>query len=88
MIMVYEGEDILLNLQEILTILNSDFLKKVPLLVLLNQKAASSSINQISKLRFELLKQKIKFRVQYINFENYSESNEINYGIEWLENQI
>lgn len=86
--MVFEGEDTLYNMQEILTILNSDYLKRVPLLLLLNQKTSTNTMNQIMKLRFELIKLKINYKVQYINFENYAENNEINYGVEWLESQI
>lgn len=86
--MVFEGEDTLYNMQEILTILNSDYLKRVPLLLLLNQKTSTSTMSQIMKLRFELIKLKINYKVQYINFENYAENNEINYGVEWLESQM
>lgn len=88
-IIVYEGNDVFNNLEEIEILLNSKTLHKRPLLLLFDKnKIGNKEYKFFETLRYNLSLQNIKMMVQFIDFSINHFNSELLYGLEWLYNEM
>ena len=84
-IIIYEGNDINNNINELENILNSNVLHKRPIIIIFDKSKIEEKDHLfLEKIRYNLYKMNIKFIVQFIDFSNNNANNELYYGLEWL----
>ena len=84
-IIIYEGNDIHNNINELENILNSNVLHKRPIIIIFDKsKIEDKDYLFLEKIRYNLYKMNIKFIVQFIDFSNNNVNHELYYGLEWL----
>ena len=88
-IIIYEGNDIQNNINEIDNILNSNVLHKRPLILIFDKsKVEDKDYRFLEDIRYNLYKRNIKFIIQFIDFSNNNKNLELYYGLEWLFHEI
>jgi hypothetical protein len=88
-IIIYEGNDVRNNINEIENILNSNVLNKRPLILIFDKSSLEDKdYTVLEKIRFNLYKRNIKFIIQFIDFSNNNKNLELYYGLEWLFHEI
>ena len=84
-IIIYEGNDIHNDINELENILNSNVLHKRPIIIIFDKsKIEEKDYQFLEKIRYNLYKMNIKFIIQFIDFSNNNVNNELYYGLEWL----
>ena len=88
-IIVNEGSNISENMEEIFNVINSNILKKRPLLLVYDKNKIFEKDNKyLENLRFSLSKKQIIYNVIYVDFKENKKNSELLYGLDWLYKQI
>ena len=88
-IIINEGNEINNNMNDLVNILNSDIMQRLPLLFVYDKKKIFEKDNRyLENLRYFLYNKKIIFNVIYIDFKVNKKNSELLYGLDWLYKQI
>lgn len=88
-VLILEGEGTDRNITEIDNLFKCPALRKIPILVVLDkEKFGNKGFEYIEKIRESFQDKDFLVFFQYVNFNADYASNELNYGLNWLEMEM